>query len=252
MSLFDLLFTTRIPAWLRFRSFSPEHFLLLSVFAGLVLILARRHGARGSFAALRRLALALPCIFIIKFAAFALLEFFVEPQMSLADRLPLHLCAMNALVMPLAVFKRNKLLLNYVYAVALPAAVFAMLTPAMSYYGGYFFLSWQVLLFYIDHALMALVAVLCVKTGLVRPDFRELLPVTGLLASYAAFIFILNKLTDLNFLFLNYPDEGTVMAFFAYYMGNPGYLAALAALTSAVIALMYAPYFIIDEKLRHE
>ena len=88
VSLFDLFFTTRIPAWLRFQTFSPEHFWLLSVFTGLILLLARRHGSHENFSLLKRLTLALPCLYAVKFAAYALLERFVEPQMSLADRLP--------------------------------------------------------------------------------------------------------------------------------------------------------------------
>jgi uncharacterized membrane protein YwaF len=145
--------------------------------------------------------------------------------------------------MPLAIFKRERLLLNYIYAVSLPAALFAMLTPATSYYGMYFFLSWQVVFFYIDHGLMALVAILALKTGLVRPEPRLYPRVLGLLASYAAVIFAVDKIFDENFLFLNYPDEGTVMAFFAGFLGNPGYLAPLAGLAALVVLLMYAPYF---------
>jgi hypothetical integral membrane protein (TIGR02206 family) len=243
LSLFQLFFTTKIPAGMRFRTFSPQHFLLIAAALFVVWTLARRFGAAGNDYALKAFALALPCVYFFKFAVFTLLENYVEPQMTLADRLPLHLCAINAAVMPLAVFKRNRLLLNYIYAVSLPAALFAMLTPATSYYGLYFFLSWQVIFFYIDHGLMALVAILALKTGLVKPNPRFVPRVIGLLASYAAVIYVVDKVFDENFLFLNYPDEGTVMAFFAGYLGNPGYLAPLAALAALVVLLMYAPYF---------
>jgi hypothetical protein len=33
------------------------------------------------------------------------------------------------------------------------------------------------------------------------------------------------------------------MAFFAGYLGNPGYLAPLTALAALVVLLMYAPFF---------
>jgi hypothetical integral membrane protein (TIGR02206 family) len=241
---FELFFTTQVPAGLRFRTFSPQHFFLFAAALFVVWALARRFGAPGNAFAPKAFALALPCVYLFKFTVFTLLEAFVEPQMTLADRLPLHLCAINAAVMPIAVFKRDALLLNFIYAVSLPAALFAMLTPATSYYGLYFFLSWQVLFFYIDHGLMALVAILAVKTGLVRPAPRLYPRVMGLLAAYAAVIFAVDKIFDENFLFLNYPDEGTVMAFFAGYLGNPGYLAPLALLAALVVLLMYAPYFL--------
>jgi hypothetical integral membrane protein (TIGR02206 family) len=243
LSLFQLFFTTQIPAGLRFSTFSPQHFFLIAAALVCVWMLARRFGVPGNYSAPKTFALALPCVYFFKFAVFTLLELFVEPQMTLADRLPLHLCAINAAVMPLAVYKKNTLLLNFIYAVSLPAALFAMLTPAMSYYGLYFFLSWQVLFFYIDHGLMALVAILALKTGLARPDPRLYPRVIGLLASYAAVIYAVDKIFDENFLFLNYPDEGTVMAFFAEYLGNPGYLAPLVALAALVVLLMYAPFF---------
>lgn len=245
MTLFNLFFTTRIPDNLRYRSFTWPHLVLLLAVFACVFLLARHIKALEPDSRekmLKGFTLALPCIYIVKFAVFLLLEYFVEPQMSIVDMLPFHLCALNAIVMPIAVFKKNKTLLNYMYAIALPAAAAAMLTPAVSYYGRYFYFSWQILFFFIDHGLMTLVPVLAISSGLMRPDAKMLPRILLLFLAYSACIYAVNKLLGENFMFLNYPDEGTVMAFFAKYMGNPGYLAAMAALTAIIVVSMYLPW----------
>ena len=251
MTLFQLFFTTRIPENMRYRSFTLLHFvLLLGVAAGI--LISAKHIKRADSPRKEKMLLvftwALPGMYLLRFVVFWLLDSFVEPQMALLDRMPFHLCAMNAIVMPVAVAKKNKTLLNYMYAIALPAAVAAMLTPAMSYYGRYFYFSWQVLFFFLDHGLMVLVAVLAVCGGLLRPDVKELPRVAVLFVAYAAIIYPVNKLLNQNYLFLNYPDQGTVMAFFAKYLGNPGYLVPLALLAAAVVLLMYLPWILIDRK----
>lgn len=251
MTLFELFFTTHIPDALRYRSFTAPHLALLAAVCAGILTAAYVCGrlrASGRRRILLCFTWALPCVYALRFTMFALLDYYVEPQMGLLDRLPFHLCAMNAIVMPLAVVRKNKLLLNYMYAIAMPAAVAAMLTPAMSYYGNYFYFSWQLVFFFLDHGLMVLVPILAIRTGLFRPDVRTLPRVLGLFGAYAACMYLLNKLLDQNFLFLNYPDEGTVMAYFARYLGNPGYLLPLAALAAVVICLMYVPWLIAAAK----
>lgn len=253
MTFFELFFTTHIPESLRYRSFTLPHLALLLAVAAGILAAAHRIGRLGA-ARRRRMLLrftwALPCVYVLRFLVFSLLDHLVEPQMSLLDRLPFHLCAMNAVVMPLAVMRKNKTLLNYMYAIALPAAVAAMLTPAMSYYGRYFYFSWQLLFFFLDHGLMVLVPILAIRAGLLRPDVRTLPRVLGLFGAYAACMYVMNKLLDQNYLFLNSPDQGTVMAWFAHYLGNPGYLLPLAALTAAVVCLMYLPWLFLNYRTR--
>lgn len=236
---------------MRFRSFTPQYFLLLFFVFSAVLFAARRikklsRQKRGKM--LLIITWSLPCVYLSRFAVFALLEHFVEPQMSLLDRLPFHLCATNAIIMPLAVTTRNRVLLNYMYAIALPAAAAAMLTPAMSYYGLYFYFSWQVLFFYLDHGLMVMTAVLCVSGGFVRPSAKEAPKVLGLFLAYCAVIYPVNRLLGQNYLFLNYPDEGTVMSYFAKYLGNPGYLVPIAFLLVIIVFLMYLPWILREKR----
>ena len=195
---------------------------------------------------------ALPCVYMLRFTVFLLLDLFVEPQMSLLDRLPFHLCSLNAIIMPIGIMSKNKILLNYMYAISLPGAAAAMLTPAMSYYGRYFYLSWQVVFFYLDHAIIVIIPILAVVCRVFRPDVKYLPRVMMLFLPYTAAIYIANKCLGENWLFLNYPDEGTVMAFFAGFLGNPGYLFALAALTAVIVLCMYLPWLAVDRRSLHE
>lgn len=251
MKLFNLFFTTRIPENLRYRSFSPLHFVLLLGVAICIFLAARRMKRLNTEEKHKMLLIftwALPVMYVFRFTMFEILGRLVEPQIGIIDRLPFHLCTLNAIVMPLAVLKKNKILLNYVYAIALPGAVAAMLTPAMSFYGRYFYFSWQVVFFFLDHGLMAAVAILAISSGLMRPDVRALPKATAAFLGYCAVIYPVNKIFNQNFLFLNYPDEGTVMTFFAKYFGNPGYLVPMAVLAAVLIFLMYLPWILLDRR----
>lgn len=253
MTLFDLFFTTHISAEMRLRTFSTGHWILL--LSTLFLIsLAAAGVPRLSPESRQRLLLgctwAIPCIYLLRFVVFALLDAYVEPQMPLADRLPFHLCPLNSVVMPIAVLTQNRTLLNYLYAISMPAAIAAMFTPAMSYYGLYAWFSWQVVFFFVEHGMMAAVAVLAIRSRLFRPDIRALPGVAALFLGYAAIIYPVNLLTGQNYLFLHYPDQGTVMAFFAQYLGNPGYLLPLAGLTVLIVFLLYLPWWMADKKLK--
>jgi len=245
LRMFDMLFTTNIPDTLRFRGFGTYHWLLVFITAAVtvfVIASVKKREEEKRFKILRGLAVLVPCVYISRFIVFLLLDVFVEPQMPFADRLPFHLCTLSAvIVIPLAVLSKNKVLLNFVYSISLPGTVGAMLTPAMSYYGRYTFFSWQVVFFYIDHGLMALVAILCVVSGYFRPEPRQIPRVLAVFGTYAAVIYAANKAFNQNYLFLNYPDEGTVMAMFAGHFGNPGYIAPLVALGVLVVVLMYVP-----------
>lgn len=251
MKLFDLAFTTHISPELRFRGFTLPHAALLLLTAVLVVWAAcavpRREPERR-----RRILLictwAIPGIYLLRFIIFALLEAYVEPQMPLADRLPFHLCPLNAIIMPIAILSGNRTLLNYLYAFSLPAAAAAMLTPAMSYYGRYAWFSWQVLFFFFEHGMMVAVAVLAIRCKLFRPDIRALPWAAALFLGYCAVIYPVNLLTGQNYLFLHYPDEGTVMAFFAQYLGNPGYLLPLAGLSVVVVGLLYLPWVMVERR----
>jgi len=243
--MFDLFFTTQIPDTLRFRGFGAYHWAIVLITAAVivfVLAAVKKQDEAKRYKILRALAVLVPCVYTSRFIVFLLLDLFVEPQMPFADRLPFHLCTLSAVVIiPLAVLSKNKVLLNFVYAISLPGAVGAMLTPAMSYYGQYAFFSWQVVFFYIDHGLMALVAILCVASGYFHPEPKQIPRVLAFFSVYAAVIFAVNKAFNQNYLFLNYPDEGTVMAMFAVYFGNPGYIIPLVALAVLIVILMYVP-----------
>jgi hypothetical integral membrane protein (TIGR02206 family) len=243
--MFKLLFTTDIPEHLRFKSFTLPHAVIV---LGIVLLIylavktVRQTQREQRQRVLFLFTWSLPAMYLLRFTVFALLDAFVEPQMHILDRLPLQLCTMNAIVMPLAVRRRIPVLLNYMYAICLPGAAAAMLTPAMSYYGLYAFFSWQVVFFFLDHGLMVLVPALAVAIGFFTPSIRQMPKALGIFALYAAAMYPLNKMTGQNFLFLNWPDQGTVMALFATRLGNPGYLLPLAALVVLIVCLMYLPW----------
>jgi len=248
--MLDFFFTTSIPDTMRFQSFGIWHGLYIltpALAIWLIIWMCRHKSPEENTKLLRAFTWALPVMYLHRFTVFALLDYHVEPQMPFLDRLPLQLCTMNAIIMPIAVKTRMKFLLNYIYGICLPGAAAAMLTPAMSYYGKYAPFSWQVFFFFLDHALMAFVPIFAVSTGFFRPDIRYAPKILGIFGIYAACMYPLNKLLDQNFLFLNYPDQGTVMAFFASYLGNPGYLLPLAGMVVFIVGLLFLPWYLYRE-----
>ena len=246
ITAFDLFFTSNIPEHLRFAAFSVSHALWVLASALFVFMVARDTREKDIAQKEKRLlffAWSIPAIHAVSITGHLLLEIFVEPQYSFLNFLPTNLCTLNVIIMPLAIVKNNKTVLNFLYALSLPGAAMAILTPTTYYYGRFFYLSWSVVLYFIDHAIMVLVPVLAIMCGRFRPDYRYLPRVMAYFLPYVAVIYVANKIANHNWLFINVPEEGTILVLFEAYLGNPGYIAAMAVLLAIVIFCMYLPWY---------
>ena len=247
ITAFELIFTRQIPDEMRFNTFAAHHFLYLlavTLFITIIALWAKRSDSRRKEMILTCFTWGITGMYLLRFAVFMTLDAFVEPQTSLLDRLPIHICSLNSIVMPLGVFRRNKTLLNFMYAISLPGAAIAILMPAMSFYGFYYYMSWHIITYFLDHANMVLVPILAIVCGRFRPEPKRLLRVAAYFFPYAAVIFVANRILNENMLFLNWPDEGTIIAVFAQYLGNPGYIWSMAAMMVIIVSSLYLPWAI--------
>ena len=245
-SFFDLILTRFIPQELKFRTFSLHHFIYIAAIALIVYFMARyvKHiPQKKSEKIIKILCLALIVIYFYRFFMFWRYDY----KFNFIDNLPFHLCIINQFVIPLAVFKKSVLLLNLSYAFGAPAAAIAILTPSMLY-KEYFYLGWFVFFFFLLHAMIIMIPVLCISSGMFRPDYRIVPKAGGVFLGFVAFIYFLNKLIGSNFLFLNIPEAGTLMEPFYIWLGNPGFIAPLLLVLFFVLCLMYLPWMIIDKK----
>jgi hypothetical integral membrane protein (TIGR02206 family) len=161
------------------------------------------------------------------------------------DHLPLHLCSSACLVIPTALLTRNKTLLNYTYALCFPGAVAAILTPGevfrtLSSYGVHYFL------FNFSHLILILACLAPIAMGIYRPRWRYYPTSLGIGLLLMAIDYPINKWLGSNYMFVNWPEPGTILDTFAGVAGNPGYIGLLVIFAAVVVALLYGTWSLIE------
>ena len=195
-------------------------------------------------------------LLVILWAAFTAIElckyinFAIHPEeFNIKTGLPFHLCSVSLFTYPLAVFTKNKIFQNFIYAVNMPGALFALITPDV---GSSPALSFYVLHLFIAHTFIVLIPLYMVCCGFFRPDYRVLPGVTLMLLATMLPALVLNKLIDSNYYFINGPVKGTLTGQLAEWTGNDAYILPMAGLLLAVWALLYAPFAAADLIKRKE
>ena len=152
--------------------------------------------------------------------------------------LPLHLCSINIFVCWYDAVHQSRRSKEILYALCLPGAVVAMLSP-----------SWQRLPVwnllhlhsYSIHVLLILYPVLLLAGGF-RPQVHHIRWVLAFLCATATPIFFLNRMLKTNFFFLNDPQGNAITAFFAHCLGERFYLMGFLPVLAAVLSLLYLPW----------
>jgi hypothetical integral membrane protein (TIGR02206 family) len=168
---------------------------------------------------------------------------------SLAELLPLHLCSAMVWLESATVFARkNQLLREFAYCCGMPGALAALLTPTWLIYpfGNYQYIEsiWA-------HTILILLPAIWIWGDGFRPSLRRLPACFGLLAGLAVVSALTNHLIGSNFMFLSYPPAGSILAVFAQWLGNPGYLAGLVGLVLVIWIVLYTPWLIHARRAKH-
>jgi len=157
--------------------------------------------------------------------------------------LPLHLCGLAVYDFVPASFLPSKKARAFFGEVAVillgPGSVFALLLPDWSFYPVWNFFN---IYGYIWHELLLLYPLLLLIDRRVKPRIFHLWYEIVFLAVIVPPIFIFDKKFDCNYLFINWPDEGTPLSWMASFMGVPGYLIGYAVMAVSVMALIYVPF----------
>ena len=248
-SFFELILTRFIPDELKFKTFSVPHFAYLACSALLIYFIARRVKKMPQEKAerlIKILSLSLIVIYFYRFYMFWKYDY----KFDFIDNLPFHLCIIHQFVIPYAIYRKKMVLLNLCYSIGAPAAAIAMFTPSMLY-KEYFYLGWFVFFFFILHAMIVMIPILCICSGIFRPDYKLMPKACAVFLGFVAFIYGLNKLLNANFLFVNIPEPGTLMEPFYNWLGNPGFILPLLFVLLFVLCMMYLPWIIIDKRREH-
>ena len=218
--------------------FSATHlgFLALSaLFCGVMIFVGRRLDAQKR----RTLLLVLWAMFTVielgKYVYFVL----YPDEFDIRTGLPFHLCSVSLFTYPLAVFTQNETFRNFIYAVNLPGAFFALVTPDI---GNSTAFSFYFLHLMIAHTFIVLIPLYLVLTGMFRPEIRQLPSVALMLGLLMLPVAAVNRLLESNYFFINGPVRGTLTQTFADWLGTEYYLLPMFAALLAVWGVLYLPF----------
>lgn len=157
--------------------------------------------------------------------------------------LPLHLCGINILLIAFDVIKPTKAVRSFLYFIAIPGAMLALLFPNWTNLPVWNFFH---LHSFIIHILLVLYPLLLVTTGQANTDFKSILKGVLLLIGMAIPIYFLNLLLDTNFMFLMKSDKGNPLELFEKLLGS--HLWGFPILLPVVMLIMYIPILICKKK----
>lgn len=165
---------------MKWGSFTPVHIASLIVAAGILVALyalLRKRSERVQTAVLG----------ILSFSGIAAVIFNLVMWDSPLEYLPLHLCSLNALVLPIAVLTKNKILCNLLLLWSLGAAAALVVNTAQAEFA----VMGSVFCFYFfPHVLEFGIPILLFRLGLVKKDPRCILSTMGItVLSYTAIHF---------------------------------------------------------------
>lgn len=154
--------------------------------------------------------------------------------------LPLHLCSINIFLIVLHAWYPHKVLGGYLYTVAIPGALAALLFPTWTSLP---FLNFMHLHSFTVHILLALYPIVLAVSGDLSPRLKEIPKYMGLLIAMAIPIFFVNILLDTNFMFLMSAEPGNPLYLFEQMWGN--HLYGFPIIIVGVLIVMYVPLYII-------
>lgn len=162
-------------------SFSTAHIVSLIIAVGII---------TGLYFLLKKAkkAIQIAVLGILSFAGIGAIIFNLVTWNSPLEYLPFHLCSLNAMVLPFAVFSRNKILNNLLLLWSLGALIAIFINNSVAEVE---ILSWTFVFYYFPHVLEFGIPVLMFLLKLVKKDVKCIATTLGItMASYTVIHFI--------------------------------------------------------------
>lgn len=159
--------------------------------------------------------------------------------------LPLHLCSINVFLVALHLFKRPKVIDNFLYAICIPAGVIALLTPSWTALPPANFM--HIHSFSI-HILLAIYPLMLTVGGDIEPKPKMAPKCLLLLLCMGIAVLAVNFLCDTNFMFLMRTDDISFLVLFENIFGAHQW--AFPILLPVVMMIMYLPIITINNAKR--
>lgn len=236
-----MFFTTseNMPEGLGFSAFGPVH--LAWLLAGLLLCVA-------ACAFYKRLDEKNRKIMRIVLGGYIFLQEMVKNLVLIIlgqfswGNLPFHLCGINILLIAFDAIKPTKPVRSFLYFIAIPGAMLALLFPNWTNMP---LLNFFHIHSFTIHILLVAYPLLLISTDQVATDLKSALKGVLLLVALAIPVYFLNLLWDTNFMFLMHPDSGNPLELFEQLLGS--HLWGFPILLPVVIGIMYIPVLIMKK-----
>lgn len=228
-SFFDMAVTYGDPNG--FGLFSPVHFAYLVLCAALVSALCIGYKKASPREAMRRaVGIALIVLELVRAAVLILCRDYNIRS------LPLHLCGMAVYISFFHSLRPRELTGQFLYAFCMPGAVFALVFPDWVYYPAVHFVT---VTSFLLHALIVGYTLMQVVSRDIRPDIKYAPRCLAVMLLVAVPIYVFDRLTGTNYMFLNVPSPGSPLEWFEF-LGNPGYILGYLPILAVVWAALYA------------
>ncbi len=234
-----------IPKAYRNSLFSVQHIIALGMVVCiwmLLILLFKDRNTDYKWKFIKCVSLLLPLMEISQIAWYISIG-----EFSSGYTLPLHLCSLMSVILPVMAFTRNRLLQEYSFAIGLATALMAVITPDVYYYPAFTFIYIQSMLV---HGTICFIPIFMVTAMGFKPRITNLPKVIGVLFLFAIAVVPVNYFTDGNYFFLRYPAPGSPMEVFADMVGSPWYLIPTFLLGCVLWTVMYLPFVLLEARDR--
>lgn len=224
---------------LGFQLFDGTHFLILAAFAIVTLLISVWYVRLDDGTRQKTRLIVGSLALITQIMRMSMLV--AQGRFTLGD-LPLHLCAMSTMLIFVHSRRPSELMGDTVFMLSLAGGIVSLIFGEWHIHrqlNFYTLQSWFV------HYFLVLYVVMLLWSGEIKPRIKNMPKVTLGLLIYSAFIFVLNKLIDTNFLYVNEPLFDTPLVTLEQWMGNPGYIVGLAVLCLVIWFVMYGMDYLV-------
>ena len=159
--------------------------------------------------------------------------------------LPLHLCGLAVFLTLWHSLRPGETLGNLLYGTCMPGALFAALFPDWTAYPAF---SYHSIVGFTVHALLIAYPLSLVLAGDLRPDARRLPRCLLWLLGMAVPVYFFDRAVGANYMFLLLPAGGSPLAWFASFLGTPGYLLGYVPMIVLVWLALYLPFWVGKKK----
>ncbi len=221
-------------------TFTPVHILSIAAAAGMI---------AGLYLPLRRLPQAVQTAILgtLSFSGIAAIVYNLVAWGTPLEYLPLELCSLNAMILPIAVFSRNKTIGNLLLVWSLGALVAIIMNNAMTKATLF---DWPFNFYYFPHVLEFGIPILLFALGHVKKDPKCIFSSLGITTVCFTLVYFANLYINANFdVTVNYmfcvdPTENPLtMLFYRVIPYEYWYMYMILPILAVYLGLMYLPQF---------